>query len=144
MGKNLLKDFPEFAQQLSVPIQILDKFCASAADIRNAGEAINESGRPGRCMALGVRAAAAGRVPITVTDNGVGIASENLTRILALGFTTKKADHGFGLHSSSLIAKEMGGPLVAQGDGPGRGVNFAFRITVCRLSAPSVNECQES
>jgi ligand-binding sensor domain-containing protein/signal transduction histidine kinase len=96
--------------------------------IRNAEEAINEGGRSDKHLALGVRAAAAGRVQITVTDNGVGIAAENLTRIFAFGFTTQKAGHGFGLHSGALAAKELGGSLVAQSDGPGKGATFVLEL----------------
>ena len=56
-------------------------------------------------------------VYITVSDNGIGIPGENLTRIFAHGFTTKKDGHGFGLHSASLAAAEMGGSLSAKSDG---------------------------
>jgi signal transduction histidine kinase len=63
-----------------------------------------------------------------VTDNGVGIAPENLARIFAFGYTTKKAGHGFGLHSSANAAKEMGGSLVARSEGPGQGATFVLEL----------------
>jgi len=96
--------------------------------IRNAKEAINESGRPDKHMALGVRVSPEGRVQIYVTDNGVGIATENLTRVFAFGYTTKKAGHGFGLHTSANAAKEMGGSLEARSDGPGQGATFVLEL----------------
>jgi signal transduction histidine kinase len=96
--------------------------------IRNAKEAINAGGRPDKRLVVGVRVSAAGRVQIYVTDNGVGIAPENLTRVFAFGYTTKKAGHGFGLHSSANVAKEMGGSLVAQSDGPGQGATFVLEL----------------
>jgi PAS domain S-box-containing protein len=96
--------------------------------IRNAKEAINESGRPDKRVALGVRVSAEGRVQIYVTDNGVGIAPENLTNIFAFGFTTKKGGHGFGLHSSANAAKEMGGSLEARSDGVGKGATFVLEL----------------
>jgi len=77
---------------------------------------------------VGVRVSVGGRVQIYVTDNGVGIAAENLTRVFAFGYTTKKAGHGFGLHSSALAAREMGGSLVAQSDGPGQGATFVLEL----------------
>jgi PAS domain S-box-containing protein len=68
------------------------------------------------------------RVRIAVSDNGVGILSENLTRIFSHGFTTKKDGHGFGLHSGALAAKEMGGSLTVQSDGPGQGATFTLEL----------------
>ena len=68
------------------------------------------------------------RVQILITDNGVGIPSENLTRIFAQGFTTRKNGHGFGLHSSANAAKEMGGSLTAHSEGVGRGATFTLEL----------------
>ena len=65
---------------------------------------------------------------IAVIDNGVGIPAENLTRIFAHGFTTKKTGHGFGLHSGALAAKEMGGALRVHSDGPGKGATFTLEL----------------
>ena len=70
-------------------------------------------------------------VRITVSDTGIGIPTENLNRIFTHGFTTKKDGHGFGLHSGALAAKEMGGALVAQSDGPGKGASFTIELPVC-------------
>jgi signal transduction histidine kinase len=65
---------------------------------------------------------------LIVSDNGEGIDSDNLTRIFAHGFTTKKDGHGFGLHSCVLAAREMGGSLKAHSDGPGRGAAFTLEL----------------
>jgi PAS domain S-box-containing protein len=96
--------------------------------IRNAKESMNEGGHPTKRLAFGVRLSPEGQVQISITDNGVGIAAENLTRIFAFGFTTKKQGHGFGLHSSALAAKEMGGSLVAQSEGVGHGATFTLEL----------------
>ncbi len=63
-----------------------------------------------------------------VKDNGMGIASENLAKIFSHGFTTKKNGHGFGLHSSALAAKELGGSLSVHSDGLGRGATFTLEL----------------
>jgi signal transduction histidine kinase len=63
-----------------------------------------------------------------VTDNGVGIKPENLTRIFQHGFTTRNDGHGFGLHSSANAAAEMGGLLNCCSDGPGMGSRFTLQI----------------
>ncbi|HEX5050350.1 MAG TPA: ATP-binding protein [Planctomycetota bacterium] len=79
---------------------------------------------------IGIRVAgtAPGTVRLTVTDNGIGIAAENLTRIFAHGFTTKADGHGYGLHHSANAASEMGGRLWAESDGPDRGATFVLEL----------------
>ena len=71
-----------------------------------------------------------GLLRISVADEGEGIAAENLTRIFAHGFTTRKAGHGFGLHSCALAARQMGGTLTAHSDGPGRGATFTLDLPI--------------
>lgn len=96
--------------------------------LTNARDALTETDRVDKRITLGVRGTSDGRVQIYVTDNGVGIAPENLTRIFAFGFTTKTSGHGFGLHSSALAATEMGGTLKALSDGLGQGSTFIFEL----------------
>ena len=70
------------------------------------------------------------RLRIIVHDEGDGIAPENLTRIFAHGFTTRKSGHGFGLHSSALAAMEMGAKISVHSDGPGCGAVFTLDIPI--------------
>ncbi|HEU0040259.1 MAG TPA: ATP-binding protein, partial [Verrucomicrobiae bacterium] len=70
------------------------------------------------------------RVRVAVSDNGVGIPQENLTRIFSHGFTTKKDGHGFGLHCGALAAREMGGSLLAHSEGTGHGATFTLELPV--------------
>jgi PAS domain S-box-containing protein len=95
--------------------------------IRNARHAFVESENAEKRLTLRVHPAD-GCVRIVVTDNGVGIAPENLTRIFNHGFTTRKGGHGFGLHSGALAAKETGGLLTAHSDGPGKGASFTLEL----------------
>jgi signal transduction histidine kinase len=67
---------------------------------------------------------------ICVEDDGEGIAPENLSRLFAHGFTTRKNGHGFGLHSCALAAKEMGGTLTARSEGPGKGAVFMLELPI--------------
>ncbi|WP_411826343.1 ATP-binding protein [Luteolibacter sp. AS25] len=69
-------------------------------------------------------------VEISVSDNGIGIEETNLTRIFSHGFTTRPDGHGFGLHSSSLSAKLMGGTLLAESGGPGKGSTFTLVLPI--------------
>ncbi len=93
--------------------------------VRNAKYACDESGRLDKLLTIRTTADAH-NVNITVSDNGVGIPVENLTRIFAHGFTTRKDGHGFGLHSGALAAKELGGSLTAHSAGPGHGASFTL------------------
>jgi sensor histidine kinase regulating citrate/malate metabolism len=63
-----------------------------------------------------------------VSDNGIGISPENITKIFSFGFTTKKDGHGFGLHNSANISKELGGSLEAESDGLNKGSMFILKI----------------
>jgi PAS domain S-box-containing protein len=95
--------------------------------VRNAKHACQESERTDR--RLTVRSVhEAGRVKMSLIDNGVGIPPENLTRIFNHGFTTRKDGHGFGLHSGALAAQEMDGFLTVHSDGPGQGATFTLDL----------------
>ena len=97
--------------------------------LRNAKYACDESGRADKRLTVRV-ANGHQRLKISVMDNGVGIPPENLTRIFNHGFTTRKAGHGFGLHSGALAARDMGGSLTAQSEGPGKGATFTLELPV--------------
>ena len=63
-----------------------------------------------------------------VIMHGVGIPAENLTRIFSHGFTTRRQGHGFGLHSSALAVRDLGGSIQAQSDGTGKGATFTLLL----------------
>jgi len=105
--------------------------------ISNAKYALSASGRPDRLLTLGVHVNGDGLAHVSVTDNGIGIAPENLTRIFAHGFTTKKNGHGFGLHSGALAAREMGGALLVSSEGLGKGATFTLVLPVQPTTSPS-------
>ena len=95
--------------------------------VSNARHAL-ESKPSGRVLTLAVSATAPDQVQIVVRDNGAGITPENLDRIFSQGFTTRKDGHGFGLHSGSIAAKELGGSLTVESAGPDQGAAFYLRL----------------
>jgi PAS domain S-box-containing protein len=95
--------------------------------IRNAKYALDASSAPNHRLVLRIEQAG-DVVRFIVSDNGVGIPPENITRIFSHGFTTRKDGHGFGLHSAALAAREMGGTLIAQSDGTGQGATFTLGL----------------
>lgn len=104
--------------------------------ISNAKYALSDSSAARRLLKVSV-AKAEEKLLISVADNGVGIAPENLTRVFVHGFTTKHDGHGFGLHSGALAAREMGGELVAKSDGLGKGAVFSLELPL-KVAQPAV------
>ena len=107
---------------------------------RNAKYAMEAAtGRNDKVLTLRLGMNGSGRVKVTVGDNGIGIAPENLTRIFGHGFTTKKDGHGFGLHSGALAAKEIGGSLQAFSDGPDTGATFILELPIAESNTSADN-----
>jgi PAS domain S-box-containing protein len=102
--------------------------------IRNAKYACQEAEKR---VTVRVRATDAA-VLVAVIDTGVGIPRENLERIFSHGFTTRPDGHGFGLHSSALAAKALGGSLHAQSAGPGQGATFTLALPLASPESPDV------
>jgi len=94
----------------------------------NAKYALAGSTAEPRRLTLGVHLNGDNRLHISVADNGIGIASENLARIFSFGFTTRNDGHGFGLHGGALAAREMGGVLQAASEGLGKGATFTLEL----------------
>ncbi len=95
--------------------------------LQNAKNACVDAARTEKSVRIAVTADAT-NVCVTVMDNGVGIAPENLTRIFAHGFTTRPKGHGFGLHSSAVSAKAIGGSLAATSAGLGTGATLTLQL----------------
>ncbi|MDX2109338.1 MAG: PAS domain-containing sensor histidine kinase [Verrucomicrobiota bacterium] len=77
-------------------------------------------------------------VVISIKDTGVGIPRENMKRIFELGFTTRKEGHGFGLHSSAIAAREIGGRIAAESPGPRQGATFILEFPLKPLNTEHV------
>lgn len=65
---------------------------------------------------------------INISDTGVGIPPENLTKIFQHGFTTKETGFGFGLHSCANYIHEMKGTIEVKSDGIGKGATFTLTL----------------
>jgi hypothetical protein len=83
------------------------------------------------------------RVRLTVRDRGVGLAQENLARVFAHGFTTKSDGHGFGLHSGTLAARQLGRSLWAESEELGLGATFTLEVPLEMRAARKTGETHE-
>ncbi|WP_339731989.1 PAS domain-containing sensor histidine kinase [uncultured Gimesia sp.] len=92
--------------------------------ISNAKQALYDVREKERKLILRLSSVEQEHVKIEVEDNGIGILEEDLPKIFQHGFTTKDSGHGFGLHSSALAAKELGGSLTVFSKGEGQGARF--------------------
>lgn len=115
----------------SVPLMVLDRHRVLQILVNllsNAKRAME--GVPDRAHQITIRLGSTldNTLQIQVIDNGEGIVPDNLSRIFAHGFTTRKAGHGFGLHSCVLASQEMGGSLTAHSDGWGQGAMFVLTL----------------
>lgn len=110
--------------------------------IQNAKDALTELANNEKSIAIEINYATADHksIQISIEDNGVGILEENLVKIFSFGFTTKVHGHGFGLHSSALTAKELGGSLEALSQGSGFGAKFILTLPVTASSKGKENE----
>ena len=98
--------------------------------IRNAKEALirRSDGSPQRQLRVRLEHQDGQPLRIEISDNGVGIAPEHLAQVFAFGFTTKPEGHGFGLHASANLARELGGHLHCQSNGLNQGATFILEL----------------
>jgi sensor domain CHASE-containing protein/nitrogen-specific signal transduction histidine kinase len=122
---------PEIAVEIEeLPRVILDRYKLMEILvnlIKNARESVVASQNAQPSVAVRARREDA-MIVLRVTDNGIGIAAENLERVFNHGFTTKPNGHGFGLHASANAAREMHGRLRVESDGLSRGATFTLEL----------------
>ena len=130
-------DTPEVVVDKHQTLQILVNL------VRNSAQAMQSVDE--RTLTVRIRPAPENRnmVRLEVIDTGVGIHPDHLTRIFAQGFTTKKDGHGFGLHSGSLLAKNMGGSLSVWSQGLGSGATLTLTLPIGSYD-PSVERAHPS
>jgi NO-binding membrane sensor protein with MHYT domain/signal transduction histidine kinase len=98
--------------------------------LSNARHALRDRKQGLRELTVRLRALPPGFYAIDVEDTGIGIPAEAMQRLFEFGFTTKKEGHGFGLHASAILVKEMGGELSARSEGLNRGACFTVRLPI--------------
>jgi signal transduction histidine kinase len=73
---------------------------------------------------------------LEVTDNGIGMTSEILARVLEPFYTTKPTGHGLGLAAVTGILRGHGGGLKVVSE-PGRGSSFTLYLPAVAEARPA-------
>jgi len=112
--------------------------------IKNSKEAMarNEEFNKTQELILEIRQADMNNAEIKVIDNGCGIKPKNLDKIFNHGFTTKVNGHGFGLHTCANFMTEMGGALIADSEGEGKGSVFTVRFPLVTKEMRQASELE--
>jgi signal transduction histidine kinase len=97
--------------------------------IVNAAQAIPEGDAQHNVVRVSTELTSDGRVAISVSDTGTGIAPEDLSRIFDAFFTTKPigVGTGLGLSISYRIVRSLGGEITVESE---RGKGSTFRIVL--------------
>ena len=106
--------------------------------IKNSIEAIDELAKSGEfteAPRIQVRAYIDDEfLCIDITDNGIGIAPEEIHKIFSAGFTTKEGGSGLGLHSSANFVISSGGKIQPFSEGTGKGTTIRLMLRHSTIS----------
>jgi len=116
------EDDPEIAVDKHKLIQVLVNL------VSNAGHALSNK-ESDKVIIAGIKKDK-DSVIFYVEDNGVGIAEGDIARVFEFGFKKRKGGHGYGLHHSAIMSKEMGGEIQVKSEGLGKGARFELIIPI--------------
>jgi PAS domain S-box-containing protein len=95
--------------------------------LRNAIDAMSETGGRTRLILIRTELSAGGHVQLSVEDAGVGLSSDNMERIFDAFYTTKQDGMGIGLSVSRSIVENHDGRLWARANEE-QGVTVSFTL----------------
>jgi signal transduction histidine kinase len=106
--------------------------------IINAAEAVREGGKPRGTLRISARIitdSESRQLLLRCSDDGVGIAPENLERIFDKGFSTKsrQTNFGIGLHWCANAVGALGGQVGATSPGAGGGAVFHVMVPLAAM-----------
>jgi signal transduction histidine kinase len=123
------EDLPEIITDKQKVLQILVNL------ISNAKYALIDGGKEEKSLTISIHKRDEDHALVEVADNGVGISKSDMTRIFSHGYSTRRHGHGFGLHSSALAAKGIGGTLTVHSDGTGLGATFTLGLPLKHIGS---------
>lgn len=135
-GVDLTTDFadlPNICSEKHKALQILVNF------VSNAKYAVSATQDPDKQMTIRTYRDD-DKYVAEVSDNGVGMTAEVQDQIFRHGFTTKKEGHGFGLHSSILSAREIGGDVEFESEGADMGATFRLILPAKSIESKKLDD----
>lgn len=117
------EDDPEISVDKHKLIQVMVNL------ISNAKYAVLNNEDDNREITIGIRQNSS-KVVLYVEDNGVGINEKDIGRLFEFGYKKREGGHGYGLHHSALVLKELRGGIDVESKGPGYGSKFEINIPV--------------
>ncbi|MDH5492289.1 MAG: HAMP domain-containing histidine kinase [Myxococcales bacterium] len=96
--------------------------------MHNAINAVRKANQQVYRLRIRTYSARSGYAIASIEDNGIGIATEELQKVFALGFTTKADGCGLGLSQSVRVARQMGGRMWCESEGRGHGATFILEL----------------
>ncbi|MCP4344413.1 MAG: PAS domain S-box protein [Desulfobacterales bacterium] len=67
-------------------------------------------------------------VQTVITDTGIGVSREDLTRVFRFNYSTKERGTGFGLHNSGNYINAQSGTIRLHSEGIGKGTQVVIRL----------------
>jgi len=110
--------------------------------IQNAAESVHEAGLERGRLRISARLEpgqdGAERLMLRFTDDGVGIADQDLTRVFENGYSTKSraTNHGIGLHWCANALQAIDGSITAESS-RGKGATLRVVVPVQRSVRPA-------
>ena len=124
-----------------VVVNLIKNGYESIAEHVHNGELEVGSGRIGICIGQDENERAEEFWRLEVSDNGVGLSTEQLEQVLLSGYTTKSSGSGLGLHSAANFSVAMGGRLLVESEGLGKGAKITVRLPLqCQQNCYQINQ----
>ena len=117
-------------------LQVLGNLLVNA--VQSVAEAREAGGDPDPTLRIRTGRSGVGAAFVEVVDGGVGIDPAVLPRLFQVGYSTKAAHEGIGLHASANAASAGGGRLTASSDGPGAGATLRLELPLSGPRASSL------
>lgn len=121
----VIKNYEKIAPYLFDKVKLLQVIVNLT---QNAKHALLEAESKDKIMTVSTSLLTPKTLLIEISDTGIGIRSENISRIFNFGFTTKENGHGFGLHTSALAVNHLGGKISVESNGLNQGAKFIIEL----------------